>query len=158
MRLLFVHADRMWYRVGRKGESAEDIPQSMREAELTDCLVAFSCVELYDEENPAEAAEQMFEEVTKMLETLKSDRVFIFPFAHLSQNLSKPEVALGILKEVEKRLAKKGATVVRAPFGWNKKFGLESKGHPMAVQSRSLCPKAAECRRRCPYCDRPLTV
>jgi threonyl-tRNA synthetase len=128
----------------------------MKEAELKDCLVAFSCVEFFDEENPVESAEQMYDEVTKMLENLKEDKVFIFPFAHLSQSLSKPEVALGILRDVEERLKGEGVTVVRAPFGWNKKFSLESKGHPMAVSSRSLCPKVAECKRRCPYCDGPL--
>ena len=156
MRLLFIHADRMWYKVGRKTKYAEKLGKNQEESELNNCLVAFTCVEYFDEEKPQESAEMLYNEIKKMLENLKEDKLFLFPFAHLSQSLSKPDTALTVLKIVEDKCKKDGTTVVRAPFGWNKKFSLDSKGHPMAVSSRSFCPRMAECRQRCPHCDGPI--
>ncbi|MFH1787834.1 MAG: threonyl-tRNA synthetase editing domain-containing protein [Candidatus Altiarchaeota archaeon] len=158
MRLLFIHADRMWYKAGRKTKYAEELEKNREEAELRDCLVVFTCVEHYDEEKPGESAETLYREIKKTLTNLKEDRLFLFPFAHLSKSLSKPDTALTVLKKVEEKCIKDGITVVRAPFGWNKKFSLDSKGHPMAVSSKSFCPIMAECRNRCPHCDGPLAI
>lgn len=151
-----IHADRIWYKVNRKTPLAEPITEEEKEGEMRDCLVAFSCVERFDETEPQKLVTSIQIEIRKTLDSLKISKVIIFPFAHLSQSLSSPNVALDILKDVEKSLRKTGLDVKRVPFGWNKKFKLESKGHPMAVLSKAICPIMDKCKVRCPHCDWPL--
>src|SRR3990167_144625 len=146
MKLLFVHADRIWYKVGRKTKMAEKLPENMKEDEMTDCILAFSCVEKFDELKPKETVRLIVDEITNVGKKLKTKRVMLFPFAHLSKYLSSPEMAVEILKDAEESLKKIGFEVKRAPFGWNKKFELKSKGHPLAILSRTVCPITEECK------------
>jgi len=152
MRLLFIHADRIWFKVGRKTKAAESLADEDREREMTDCLLAFACVEKCDEANPTETVGAVVADVKKACERIKEKKVMLFPFAHLSEELGDAEVALKILKDIEARLASDGYTIIRAPFGWYKEFELKSKGHPLAVLSRTFCPKAAECDLACNLC------
>jgi threonyl-tRNA synthetase len=90
---------------------------------------------------------------------LKESKIMIFPFAHLSSTLGSPEVALLILHALENSLKNEGFEVKRAPFGWNKEFDLKSKGHPMAVLSKIICPYGkTECDFLCPYCTNPIKL
>ena len=156
MKLLFIHVDRIWYRAKRGTKFAEEITEKDREGSMNDCIVAFSCVEKYDEIKPEETINSIREEIIKVADKMKLKNIVIFPFAHLSQSLSHPEVALKILKGTESSLTEEGFNVIRAPFGWSNEFELKSKGHPMAVLSRTICPIAEECDKRCPYCSGPL--
>ncbi|MFH0859707.1 MAG: threonyl-tRNA synthetase editing domain-containing protein [Candidatus Altiarchaeota archaeon] len=158
MRLLFIHADEISYEVGKRTAVSEDIPESEKEDSMRDCLVAFSCVENFDERQPDETVKTMASEILKTLEAIKAKNVMIFPFAHLSQSISSPEVALMILNKVVQRLRDAGLNVKKVPFGWYKKFKLESKGHPMAVSSKTICPMMKECSLRCPHCDWPIPI
>ncbi|MBU2503476.1 MAG: threonine--tRNA ligase, partial [Nanoarchaeota archaeon] len=63
--------------------------------------------------------------------------VVIYPYAHLSSNLSSPDVASEVLEKAESALAK-SFKVVRAPFGYYKEFELKVKGHPLSELSRSF--------------------
>lgn len=156
MRLLFIHADRIEYKVGRKTPIAEPLDDEHKEDSMSDCIVVYASVEKIDESMPSEIVEMMETEILSASKTLKTKNVMIFPFAHLSQSLSSPKIALDILNQIEKKLVENGLNVKRVPFGWYKKFKLESKGHPMAVASRSLCPKMKNCKLRCPHCDNPI--
>lgn len=64
----------------------------------------------------------------------------IYPFAHLSQNLADADLALKVLRELEKRVLDKASThdirVHRASFGWYKEFILHAAGHPLSELSR----------------------
>ena len=74
---------------------------------------------------------------------IKANRILIYPFAHLSSNLSQPSQALAIIKDMEAYAKAKGIETFRAPFGWNKQFTISIKGHPLAEQARSYAPQAA---------------
>jgi len=74
---------------------------------------------------------------------VKAQNIALFPFAHLSDDLASPEVAIQILKCVECKLMDGGYRVLRVPFGWYKAFECKCKGHPLAVQSRSVPRKAS---------------
>ncbi|MBU4265991.1 MAG: threonyl-tRNA synthetase editing domain-containing protein [Candidatus Altiarchaeales archaeon] len=154
MKLLFIHVDRIWYRAKRGTKFAEETTE--KEGSMNDCIVAFSCVEKYDEIKPDETINSIREEIVKVADKMKLKNIVVFPFAHLSQSLSHPEIALKILKGVESSLKESGFEVKRVPFGWSNEFELKSKGHPMAVLSRTICPIAEECDKRCPYCSGPL--
>ena len=156
MKLLFIHVDRIWYKAKRGTKFAEEISENDREGSMNDCIVAFSCVETYDEAKPDETIASIKDEIIKVADKMKLKSIVIFPFAHLSQSLSHPEVALKILKGVESSLKESGFEVKRVPFGWSNEFEMKSKGHPMAVLSRTVCPMSEECNKKCPYCSGPL--
>jgi threonyl-tRNA synthetase len=126
---------------------------------MDDCLVVFSSVEKLDELNATGVAEAAKNSIVDVLGKLKETRVMLFPFAHLTSTLSAPHVALEILLSLEASLKNDGLTVKRAPFGWNKEFDIKSKGHPLAVLSKVICPYGKmECDFLCPYCTNPIKL
>ncbi|MGZ4930402.1 MAG: threonyl-tRNA synthetase editing domain-containing protein, partial [Halobacteriota archaeon] len=145
------------YKATKRTKAAEDIES--REDSMDDCLVVFSSVEKLDELNAPEVAKAAKNGIVDVLEKLKENRVMLFPFAHLTSTLSSPQVALEILRLLEDSLRNEGFAVKRAPFGWNKEFEIKSKGHPLAVLSKVICPYGkTECDFLCPYCTNPIKV
>lgn len=157
IKLLLIHADKISYKATQRTKVAEDIEST--EDSMEDCLVVFSCVEKLDEINVPEVAEAAKNSIVDVLGKLKENRVMLFPFAHLTSTLSSPQVALQILLSLEEALKKESFTVKRAPFGWNKEFDIKSKGHPLAVLSKVICPYGKmECDFLCPYCTNPIKI
>ena len=111
MRILSIHADRMWYRATKKTKMAEQITE--KEDCMEECVVLFCCVEKLDEKNPAHVIESAKQSVLVRLEKLKVDRVLIYPYAHLTSTLGSPAVSLEILTGLEKALKDEGITVKR---------------------------------------------
>ena len=155
MKLLFIHSKYIKYVVKKKTKIAEPIEK--KEDEMSDCLVVFITIEKVDESKEDTALKDAESEIIRTLNVLKEKNVMLFPFAHLSSILSHPDTAIKLLKELEINLAKHDLNVKRAPFGWNKEFELKSKGHPMAVLSKTVCPIShSECDLQCPYCKYPI--
>lgn len=126
---------------------------------MEDCLVVFSSVEKLDELNVTGVTEAAKNSIVDVLGKLKETRVMLFPFAHLTSTLGSPKIALGVLQSLEASLKNSGFTVKRAPFGWNKAFDIKSKGHPLAVLSKVICPYGKmECDFLCPYCTNPIKI
>jgi threonyl-tRNA synthetase len=105
---------------------------------LDEIVVLFTAIEENDSDYTANRA---MEEVKSFLNKLKTNRILIYPYAHLSNNLAKPAVALRIIKALEKYANEKNLETFRAPFGWNKQFTISVKGHPLAEQSRVFAPE-----------------
>jgi hypothetical protein len=123
------------------------------------CLVVFANTEKLDELNASGVIAAAKRSIVDVLGKLKEDHLMLFPFAHLTSTLSTPQVALRILRSLERSLRADGFTVKRAPFGWNKKFEIKSKGHPLAVLSKVICPYGkTECDFLCPYCANPIKI
>jgi len=155
VRILAIHATSMKYRVTRKTRMAE--PTGTKEDTMEEGVVLFCCVEKVDELNPEYVVAHGAGEILERLGKLKVARVMIFPYAHLTNTLAQPEVALRVLRGLGERLEGAGIEVKRAPFGWYKEFTLQSKGHPLADLSMTICPyEGVECDFRCPYCHNPL--
>ena len=155
MRILSIHANRVWYHATRKTRMAEacDTPDGA----MDDCVVLFCCVEKLDEKNPEYVISSAKKNVLARLARLKADRVMIYPYAHLASALGSPECALCILKGLESALRAENIDVKRAPFGWYKEFGIHGKGHPLADLSMTICPyEGTECDFSCPYCHHPI--
>ncbi len=155
MRILSIHADRMWYHATKRTKLAEEIAD--REDCMEECVVLFCCVEKLDEKNPHHVIASATESVLVRLQKLGVNRALIYPYAHLTSTLGSPEVALAILKGLDAGLAANGIAVKRAPFGWYKQFEIRGKGHPLADLSMTICPyEGTECDFTCPYCHHPF--
>ena len=97
MKILQLHSDFLEYQPTRKEiQSAEETEK--KPVRLEDIVVLLTCVEKGDTDNTARRA---VEEVTKSLKNLGSNRIIIYPYAHLSTNLAPPREALNIMKEME---------------------------------------------------------
>jgi len=133
MKILLVHSDFIEYEPRKKAISnAEEIEK--RHFRIDDCLVVFCSSEEGDTDKVVGSTAGEIRNVAKQVET---KRIVIYPFVHLTASPSKPQVALHLLKEIEKELSKDYETF-RAPFGWYKGFTLKCKGHPLSELSREI--------------------
>jgi len=137
LRILQLHSDFIEYTPIKKEVTMAEETEK-KPIKLTDLVVLFTCVEEGDDEK---VAKQAINEVKESLKTLKSNRILIYPYAHLSTNLAKPAEALRILKAMEKQAKAVSLETYRSPFGWNKQFTISIKGHPLAEQSKVIVPK-----------------
>jgi hypothetical protein len=155
MRILSIHASRVWYHATQKTKMAE--PADTLEDSMQDCVVLFCCVEKLDERNPEHVIGSARKNVLSRLAKLNVNKVMIYPYAHLTSTLGSPGCALCILKGLEEALRSDEIDVKRAPFGWYKEFEIHGKGHPLADLSMTICPyEGTECDFTCPYCHHPF--
>jgi hypothetical protein len=155
VRILSIHASRMWYHATRKTRMAEST--EILDDEMQDCVVLFCCVEKLDERNPEHVIDSAKKNVMARIAKLNVRQVMIYPYAHLTSSLGSPDCALGILKGLEMSLRAESISVKRAPFGWYKEFEIHGKGHPLADLSMTICPyEGTECDFTCPYCHHPI--
>jgi threonyl-tRNA synthetase len=136
MRLLQLHSDFIEYEpIAKEINYAAEENVSKSKVRLEDLVVTLIAVEEDDDESTAKTA---VEEIKKYLDIVKSKRLLIYPYAHLSSNLAPPKTAAEIIKSVE-RIAKESLSDVhRAPFGWTKAFDIKVKGHPLAENAKVL--------------------
>src|SRR6267143_161998 len=139
MRLLLIHADKFEYESKEKAvKEPESIRDHAKKGMLQDGLVVFTTVEKGDEASPENTATNAATSIEEVLGWLKTNRVMIYPYAHLSTDLAGREPAIETLKILEGKLAEKGYEVSRAPFGWYKSFTIPAKGHPLSALSRTV--------------------
>lgn len=137
MRVLQLHSDFIEYRLVKKEVAvAEECEDSGRRFE--DLVVLFTCVEEGDDED---VARRLMDEVASSLKEVNVNRILIYPYAHLSSDLAKPSEALKLIKGMESYAKGLGIETYRAPFGWNKAFTVQVKGHPLAEQLKVFSPR-----------------
>jgi len=134
MRLLQLHADFVEYEPVDKEISEAEVIISKSRQRIEEVVLNLITVELGDDEEVVSAA---LEEIHSYLAKVKSKRILIYPYSHLSSNLAPPNIAFSILKSIESS-ARKSLEVYRAPFGWTKSFNVKVKGHPLAENFRIL--------------------
>src|SRR6187200_1466985 len=136
MRLLQLHSDFIEYEpIAKEINYAAEENVSKSKVRLEDLVVTLIAVEEDDDESTAKTAA---EEIKKYLDIVKSKRLLIYPYAHLSSNLAPQKTAAETIKSVE-RIAKESLSDVhRAPFGWTKTFDIRVKGHPLAENAKVL--------------------
>jgi threonyl-tRNA synthetase len=133
MRILQFDVENMSYEVIAPEIAVhEDASPGTRSVE--GALVLFTSVEKGDTEDTVKKA---IDEAMTSAAKLGGRRLLIYPFAHLSSNLEAPAQAMKIIETMRQYAKSKGAEFEAAPFGWNKRFSLSVKGHPLAEQSRS---------------------
>ena len=137
MRILQLHADMMEYQPIRK-EIDQAEPSNQEKVRVTEVVVLFVTIEATDS---SAVARKAMREILSSLAVLKSTRIMIYPYSHLSEKLAKASSALLILQELESLAREEGLEVFRSPFGWTKAFIIQVKGHPMAEQSKTFGPE-----------------
>jgi threonyl-tRNA synthetase len=136
MRILQLHSNFIIYKpIEKEINIAEEAEKT--ETKVEEVVVLFTAIE--DGDN-IQVAQKAINDTRAFLGKLKVNRILIYPFAHLSSNLSPPSQALTIIKEMETYADSKGIETYRSPFGWNKQFTISIKGHPLAEQARSYAP------------------
>ncbi|MRN61911.1 MAG: threonine--tRNA ligase [Nitrosopumilales archaeon] len=129
MRLLQLHSDFVEYQpIAKEIREAEENVSSSK-VRFEDLVVSLVAIENGDDENLAKIA---VNEIERYLATVKSKRLLIYPYAHLTSDLALPERALEVIMSIEKFAKERFVDVHRAPFGWTKAFEIKVKGHPLA--------------------------
>ena len=132
MRILQLHCDSIVYTPTKKEIStAEEIdPKTVHLDEIVVCFIA---IEKDDDDNVVQNAVLQIEET---MQKIGSDKLLLYPYAHLSANLASPTTAMSLLNSLEKNF--KNVQVSHAPFGWTKSYQIKVKGHPLAESSKII--------------------
>lgn len=132
MRILQSHADFIEFEPTQKEiAQAEDVEK--RKFRYEDVVVLFVSVEDGDNENVGKKA---VDDVKEFLGKVKGNKILLYPFAHLSRDLAKPNDALEIIKGMELYAKSLKIETHRAPFGWTKALNIKIKGHPLAETAK----------------------
>ena len=135
MRILDIHSKEFWFKATQPALKNVFESRLNEERKFENVMVCFVCVEKGDD---VETARNAITAVKKHMENVKVNKLIIYPYAHLSSNLSTPSIAFTILKEMEDYAREKGIEVFRAPFGFYKEFMIHSYGHPLAELSKKF--------------------
>ena len=142
MKILTLHCDFIRFKPVEKAiKSAEEIEK--KEVLVNEALVVFMAVEKDDENNVSIITNNTEREIISIASQVKAKNIVLYPYAHLSPNLSSPDIALKMMKDLEKSLKEK-YSVTRAPFGWYKTFEVKCKGHPLSELSREITAETKE--------------
>ncbi|HUR25318.1 MAG TPA: threonyl-tRNA synthetase editing domain-containing protein, partial [Candidatus Thermoplasmatota archaeon] len=140
MKLLLVHSDFIEYRATKKAlKSAADLAEADMAGRMEECLCAFVSVEKADEQGLDNVLAKAAAEIVKVADQVKTKRVMLYPYAHLSSSLAPPPVAMEALPKLKAALPA-DYEVKASPFGWYKAFSISCKGHPLSELSRHVLP------------------
>jgi len=132
MRILQLHCDNISYNPTKKEiQSAEEIDP--KPVSLDEVVVCFTAVEKDDTEDVAKNA---ISQIKESMKKIGCSKLLLYPYAHLSSDLSAPSTALSLLKLMESECTE--LEVSRAPFGWTKSYNVKVKGHPLAESSKVI--------------------
>ena len=148
MKTLYIHADFMEYETKKATPVAEPLPEGHASGRMEEVLVAFITVEKSDEGKVDAVAAEAAADLIEVQKKVGAERVLIYPYAHLSSELSDPQTGKEMLKALEQALKEKEVEVERAPFGWYKSFKISCKGHPLSELSRDFEGKEAAPERK----------
>lgn len=137
MQLLLIHSDFIEFEAKRPTKMAEEIEDQAKKGRLEEALCAFIAVEKFDEDDPEAVIAESAKQIADVAGQVHASRIMIYPYAHLSAQLSTPATAVKILKGLAETLSA-DYEVMRAPFGWYKAFTISCKGHPLSELSRSI--------------------
>lgn len=138
MKILSLHCDYIKFKPLKKAlKKVEVLSEKEKKGNsVKEALVILTSVEKGDGVNIVNNFVKEIEEIAKQV---KTNKIVLYPYVHLSNNPSSPEIAVEVLDKTEKELKKiKGFSVVRAPFGYYKEFELKVKGHPLSELSREI--------------------
>jgi threonyl-tRNA synthetase len=145
MQILLIHSDFIEYETKKSTSVAEKIKDDLKKGRMEEVLTVFVAVEKSDEDQIENAAGKTVVEIKKVTEQVKTKRVMLYPYAHLSSSLSSPEAAVETLRKIEEILKEASFEVKRAPFGWYKSFTIKCKGHPLSELSRTIRSGEEKC-------------
>ena len=140
LRILQLHSNFIEYEAVEKEIALAEEPEKKKDR-LEELVVLFTAVEEGDDTNVAQKA---MESTKASLDKLGVNRILIYPYAHLSNNLAKPADALKVLNEMKNIAKELGLETYWTTFGWCKKFSISIKGHPLAEHLRIVTSESVE--------------
>lgn len=146
MRILLIHTDRFQFHVTGEtsiSKSSKALEETEKEGRSEEALVAFLASEEGDEKGIESVSAQAAAAILEQAEKVGAPNIWVYPYAHLSSQLSSPRVAQKALDMVEAkvRAQAEGRGVHRAPFGYYKAFELACKGHPLSELAKTITPQ-----------------
>ncbi len=135
MRAVFLHSNKI--EVEPKEKALGDADENVEAFVEEEAVVVFTAVEEGDEDIDA-VVDALTTEIKKFTEQVKTTRVVLYPYVHLTSKPAPPRVAKKLLNVASLRLKQEGFEVKKAPFGWYKAFTLSVKGHPLSELSREI--------------------
>jgi threonyl-tRNA synthetase len=139
MKVLQLDVENMSYELIEPETNVYDESEE-RKFTVEDAVVMLVSVEKGDNE---EIASKAIQETTGFMKKQKRKLLLIYPFAHLSRELESPREARELLEFMRKK-ASESCDVIKAPFGWNKKWSIQIKGHPLAEQLKSYANNGSD--------------
>ena len=140
MRILLLHSDYIEFQALKKEINiAEESNTELHRYE--DVAVLFTCLESHDDEN---IIKKSLSEIKSSLDNLNCNRIVVYPYSHLSDNLANASKAVSLLNKFKLGLTEIGNEVNSSPFGWNKSFTVSVKGHPLAEQLKIISSDSTE--------------
>jgi threonyl-tRNA synthetase len=145
MKILAIHSDFIEFTAKKKAFKAAESEVTKDTKRIEECLVVFTAAERLDSENESKILEKYLAEIVDIAGKVNAKNIVLYPYAHLSSNLSQPDFAMSIMKQAESRLIDlEQYSVYRAPFGWYKSFVISCKGHPLSELSRNIVADEVE--------------
>jgi len=143
MKILCLHVDYIeWQGLKKAVKSMDDLPPNeLSKKKVQEALVVLTAVESRDSVG---ILEEYVKNVKEIAESVGTKKIVLYPYAHLSNNLSSPKDAISVLELAEKKLKEDNYEVSCAPFGYYKTFELKVKGHPLSELSREIVFKGNE--------------
>jgi len=139
MKIITLHSDYIKFKALKKAIKSLDLDvKEKSEKFVKEPLVILTAVEKGDDNN---TIKDFVKEVKSIANQVKAKNIVLYPYAHLSSNLSSPKLAQELLDKSFKALKKVFKNVERAPFGYYKEFEIKVKGHPLAELSREITNK-----------------
>jgi len=135
MKILTLHCDYIKFKALKKALKTAEPLETKDGKEVPEVLVVLTAVEEHDSEIEVK---KLVEAVKKTVNDVKAKNVVLYPYAHLSSRLAKPDKAQEYLYLAEDLLRKEKLNVTRAPFGYYKEFELKCKGHPLSELSKEF--------------------
>lgn len=136
MRFVAIHSDFIEFQPLKKAikDAEKTTPEKRR---IEECLVVLTSVEKGDE-RVEEISKKAAGEISDICSKVKTKRIVLYPWVHLTSTPSSPSIALSVMKDIEKELKDEKYEVARAPFGYYKLFDIRCKGHPLSELSREI--------------------
>ncbi len=137
MKILTLHVDYINFKPLKKAlKNVADIEDKHKKSvNVKEALVVLTAVEKGDSVD--KSVKELVKNVKDIAKQVKAKNIVLYPYAHLSNNLSSSDLAGKVLNEAEKELGKH-FKVTKAPFGYYKEFELKVKGHPLSELSREI--------------------
>lgn len=144
MRILIWHCENFTYKPVEKAlKDAEEI--EIKEHSYNEVLVVLMSVESGDDES---MVRYIADEIIRLADDVKAQRVLLYPYAHLSSELAPPEIARELISRILDEIKIRGVECYSAPFGYYKEFVAHVKGHPLAERSRIITKEDVMVERR----------
>jgi len=138
MRALILNANKFVTKIICKSnwpKGIESETQKSSSEEMEDCLIIFFCVEKEDTEKQLN---NLYQEILKTSNEVKTINLMISPFVHLSKNIADPKTAKKLYEKLKEKFTGTNFIVKSSHFGYHKSLLLDIKGHPGSFRYREF--------------------